>query len=75
MLSTSQWQRKPQVLSWLATDWLCVGAEQVVLKVIVLLSIEDLWSDWSLAQTSGLLVLWDGEKRREKTLNLTGSVA
>ena len=39
------------------------------MKVIVLLSIEDLWSDWSLAQTSGLLVLWDGEKREDPELD------
>lgn len=41
-------------------------AEQVVLKVIVLLSIQYLWSDYS-----PWLVLWEGWERGEKTLNLT----
>ena len=57
--------------SQLAADWLlCVGAEQVVLRVIVLLSSQDLWSDWSVDETSDLVVFWDSWERADPELDL-----
>ena len=45
------------------------------MKVIVLLSIEDLWSDWSVDETSALLALWDSREQADPELDLAASLA